>query len=223
MKNKFKHMKAFASWSGGKDCMLAAHRILKQNKIEITHLVNMCDTDDMHSRSHGIKKEFIQQQAKAINIALIQKAIDNSGYEACFKAVIQTLKEEGVEAGIFGDIYLMEHRTWIERVCKEMDITPLFPLWENDTNELLKEFIDEGFHSITVAINTNFLDHNWLGRNMDNSFYTDITALENIDPCAENGEYHSFVFDGPIFSDSIEINKGEVTHKNNHSFLELTL
>ena len=215
-------MKTFASWSGGKDCMLALYRTLQNSEHEVAYLVNMCDTDGEHSRSHGIKKSFIAEQAAALNIPIIQETTDFKGYETCFKSVINNLKKEGVAAGIFGDIYLMEHRTWIERVCMESGIQPIFPLWKNDTKELLKEFIDAGFRTLTVAVNTDKLNENWLGRVLDISFYNEITTMESIDPCAEDGEYHSFVFDGPIFSNPVSFSKGRVTKKNNHSFLELT-
>ncbi|GAO30720.1 hypothetical protein JCM15548_13026 [Geofilum rubicundum JCM 15548] len=116
-----------------------------------------------------------------MNIPIVQQATDFTGYESCFKAVIADLKKEGVTAGVFGDIYLVEHRKWIERVCKELDMDPIFPLWENDTKALLKEFIEEGFKAFTVAINTHKLDKNWIGRELDRSFFNDITTVEDID------------------------------------------
>ncbi len=214
-------MKAFASWSGGKDCMLAVYRQLQIKSNDVAYLVNMCDIDGIHSRSHRIKKSFIRLQAKAINIPIVQEAIDFRGYETHFKSVINKLKKEGVTAGIFGDIYLKEHRIWIERVCKELNIEPIFPLWENNTNSLLKEFIELGFKALTVAVNADKLDKNWIGRNLDLSFYHEITTMKNIDPCAENGEYHSFVYDGPIFSKPVKFEKGEIYKKDNHIFLPL--
>ena len=202
--------------------MLAVYRQLQSKSNEVACLVNMCDTDGEHSRSHGIKISFIRTQAEAMNIPIVQEATDARGYETCFKSVIADLKKEGVTAGIFGDIYLMEHRTWIERVCKEMDIEPIFPLWENDTKLLLKEFIDAGFKSLTVAVNTDKLNKGWIGRDMDISFYKEITAMENVDPCAEEGEYHSFVYDGPIFSNPVTFSKGETYRRHNHVFLPLS-
>jgi uncharacterized protein (TIGR00290 family) len=215
-------MKVFASWSGGKDCMLAVYRQLQKEGMEIACLVNMCNTDGEYSRSHGIRKSFIQDQAAAMNIPIVQEPTDIRGYETCFKSVINELKKEGVTAGIFGDIYLMEHRTWIERVCNELQIEPIFPLWENDTKTLLKEFIEAGFKALTVAENTNTLNENWIGRELDLSFYNEITSLENIDPCAENGEYHSFVYSGPIFSQPVKFEKGKIHQKDNNIFLQLS-
>ncbi|MFW5851715.1 MAG: diphthine--ammonia ligase [Bacteroidota bacterium] len=214
-------MKAFTSWSGGKDCMLALYRFLQNNEHEVAFLVNMCDSDGEHSRSHGIKKHFIAEQAAQLNIPIIQELTDFKGYEVCFKSVINELKKEGITAGVFGDIYLMEHRTWIERVCAELEIQAFFPLWENDTKVLLKEFIDVGFKALTVAVNANKLDKTWIGRDLNKSFFNDITSMDNIDPCAENGEYHSFVYSGPIFSNPVKFSKGEVYQKNHHFFLPL--
>ncbi|MEA3317245.1 MAG: diphthine--ammonia ligase [Bacteroidota bacterium] len=214
-------MKVFASWSGGKDCMLAVYRYLQTKGNKVAYLVNMCDADGEHSRSHGIKKKFIRRQAEAMNIPIIQEATDFRNYETHFKKLINELKKDGVTAGIFGDIYLLEHRTWIERVCKELDIEAIFPLWENDTKELLKEFIDMGFKALTVAVNTDKLNKNWIGRNLDLSFFDEITTMENIDPCAENGEYHSFVYAGPIFSNPVQFTKSETYKEDNHIFLAL--
>jgi uncharacterized protein (TIGR00290 family) len=214
-------MKVFASWSGGKDCMLALYRHLQTKGNDVAYLVNMCDADGKHSRSHGIKKSFIRRQAEAMNIPIIQKATDYRGYEAHLKSVINELKTDGVTAGIFGDIYLMEHRTWIERVCKELDIEPIFPLWGNDTKKLLKELINVGFKALTVAVNTDKLNENWIGRNLDLSFFDEITAMGNTDPCAENGEYHSFVYDGPVLEYPVKFTKGETYRKDNHIFLTL--
>lgn len=214
-------MKVFASWSGGKDCMLAVYRYLQTKGNEVACLVNMCSADGEHSRSHGIKKGFIRSQGEAMNIPIVQAATDFRGYETCFKEVVNELKKDEVTAGIFGDIYLMEHRIWIERVCKELDIEPIFPLWENDTKELLKEFIDVGFKALTVAVNTDKLNENWIGRDLDSSFFNEITALDNIDPCAEEGEYHSFVYDGPIFSNPVKLSKGSTYKKSNHIFQPL--
>jgi uncharacterized protein (TIGR00290 family) len=181
----------------------------------------MVDSKSDYSRSHGLKKQLVARQASALGINLIQQESDFSNYEPNFKQVIKTLKEKGVTGGVFGDIYLMEHRTWIERVCTEMDIKPFFPLWENDTRVLLNEFVNAGFKALTVSVNQSLLTQSWLGREIDESFSTDIIKLEGIDPCAENGEYHSFVYDGPIFQNSVSFEKGKEYSDNNHWFLEL--
>ena len=214
-------MKAFASWSGGKDCMLALYRFLKEADNFVECLVNMCDADGIHSRSHGIDKSWIRKQAGLMGIEIVQPVSDFEGYEKVFKNQISELKEKGVEAGVFGDIYLKEHRVWIERVCAEMQIEAIFPLWGEDTEDLLKEFIAEGFKTLVVAIRNDILDNSWLGRIIDNKFLSEIKKLDGIDPCAENGEYHSFVFDGPLFSKAINIVVGDKYGAGNHNFFKL--
>lgn len=214
-------MKVFVSWSGGKDCMLALYRIIQANNHRIFSLVNMCSANSEHSGSHGIKSEYIKSQAQQLNINIIQQPVDNKGYETNFKTVIQQLKTNGVEAGVFGDIYLQAHRDWIDRVCNEMEIKAIFPLWHNNTNDLLKEFIDYGFKTKVVSVNSNFLNKSWLGRDLDVDFLKDISKLPNIDACAENGEYHSFVYDGPIFNAPLLIERGNIRYENEHWLLNL--
>ncbi len=214
-------MKAFASWSGGKDCMLAVYRYLQTIDHEMACLVNMCDVDGEQSRSHGINKRFIRSQALAMNLPIVQPAVDARGYESCFKAVVNDLKKEGVTAGVFGDIYLVEHREWIERVCKELDIDPIFPLWGEETQALLKDFVELGFKALTVAVDKNKLNEHWIGRELDQSFFKDITAMADIDPCAEKGEYHTFVYDGPLFSHPVAFEKGKPYERGHHVFLPL--
>lgn len=214
-------MKVFASWSGGKDCMFAVYREIIKQENEVVCLVNMCEADGVYSRTHGLKRQLIANQAAAMNIPILQEFVGEEGYERSFKEAINQLKKQGVTGGIFGDIYLQEHRDWIERVCTEMAITPIFPLWKEETSNLLKEFINLGFKAFTVAINTQKLDEKWLNRELDESFYTEIIQLEDIDPCAEKGEYHTFVYDGPIFEKPVTFNKGDVYQKGKDAFIRL--
>ena len=216
-------MKAFVSWSGGKDCMLALHRFIKDKDNKVVCLVNMSNSEGTHSRSHGIKNNLVVEQAKSLEIPLIQKATERGNYESNFKDVISKLKSEGVTSGVFGDIYLEAHRVWIDRVCSEMGIEAIFPLWGESTEELLKEFISEGFETTVVAINNTKLGGDWLGRKIDNQFIEDILKLDGIDPCAENGEYHSFVFNGPIFNNSLNIKHGNTHSEESNTFIETTL
>jgi diphthine-ammonia ligase len=214
-------MKAFVSWSGGKDCMLALHRFLRNPENEAACLVNMCDNQSEQSRSHGLSRGIIGRQAKQLNIALIQERTSRSEYEANFKQVIGRLRKTGVTAGVFGDIYLMEHRSWIERVCQEAGVEAIFPLWGYSTTDLLNEFIAEGFQALTVSVRTSLLPESFLGRTLDERFLQDILALGQADPCAENGEYHSFVYDGPLFSAPVSFEKKRIYHQDHHQFLEI--
>lgn len=201
--------------------MLALYRALHNKEHEVSHLINMCDTDGGYSRSHGMRKHLIVEQAASIDIEIIQPKSDFKLYEFQFKAVIETLKGKGIRGGIFGDIYLQSHRDWIERVCSEMEIQPFFPLWDNNTSDLLYEFVNAGFKTIVVSVNAKNLPQSWLGRDIDYHFADDILKLDGIDPCAENGEYHSFVYDGPIFTKPVAISMGQQYFKDNHWFLDL--
>lgn len=201
--------------------MLALYRVKKEGKHHISCLVNMCDADSDKSRSHGLPKLLVYRQAKAMGIPIVQPVTSFQNYERVFKETIAKLKQEGVEGGVFGDIYLQEHRTWIERVCRDMDIEPIFPLWNFGTAELLQEFVSEGFTSMLVAINQKFLTEEWLGRKIDESFLKDIKTHPDIDPCAENGEYHSFVYDGPIFEKPVEFEIGNRYSEKDSFYLEV--
>jgi uncharacterized protein (TIGR00290 family) len=214
-------MNVFVSWSGGKDCMLALYRVKKEGKHQISCLINMCDADSDKSRSHGLPKLLVYRQAQAMGMRIIQPVTSFQNYESVFKETIAKLKQEGVEGGVFGDIYLMEHRVWIERVCREMEIEPIFPLWDFSTADLLQEFVSEGFTSMLVAINQKFLTEEWLGRKIDESFLKDIKSHPNIDPCAENGEYHSFVYDGPIFENPVDFEIGNRYVEKDSFYLEV--
>jgi uncharacterized protein (TIGR00290 family) len=201
--------------------MLALYRILKEKQHDVSHLINMCDADGEHSRSHGIKKHLIARQALFIGKEIVQPESDFRSYETNFKTAIENLKEKGITGGVFGDIYLQVHRDWIERVCSEMEIQPFFPLWENNTTGLVNEFVNSGFKTIVVSVNKHHLPQSWLGRDIDKNFIDDILKLEGIDPCAENGEYHSFVYDGPIFKRPVVFSQGQEYFQDNHWFLNL--
>ncbi|MBW1678556.1 MAG: diphthine--ammonia ligase [Deltaproteobacteria bacterium] len=212
-------MKAFVSWSGGKEASLAYYKTLKN--IEAVYLLNMISEDGRRSRSHGIDANCLRLQSEAIGIPIIQRRTSWQNYESEFKQVISDLKREEVKLGIFGDIDLQGHRDWVERVCKEMGVKAILPLWKERREKLLKDFINTGFKAIVVATQANLLGKEWLGRKIDEKFIEDLRALGNIDMCGEEGEYHTFVFDGPIFKDPLEITTGEKVLKDNHWFLEI--
>ncbi|ASB49573.1 Dph6-related ATP pyrophosphatase [Alkalitalea saponilacus] len=214
-------MSAFVSWSGGKDCMYAMHRFLLQSELPVSHLVNMCDETGLKSGSHGLDSALIKAQAEQLNVELVQKPTSKSQYRANFIETISKLKNEGVTTGIFGDIYLEAHREWIEEVCTEIGVTPVFPLWGMDTSELPDLFVADGYKSMVVAVRKEKLGEEWLGRIIDEKFVEDIKSLTEIDPCAEQGEYHTFVLDGPLFNKAVEYNINEKWEDECHLYLEL--
>lgn len=214
-------MKAFVSWSGGKDSCLSCYEAMQSKDIEISYLLNMISVDGKHSRSHGISSDLLRLQAKAIGIPIIQRKTAKKTYEKEFKKAVSCFKKENVKAGVFGDIDLQEHRDWIERVCNELGIKPVFPLWKRKRKKIMDEFIATGFHAIIVATNSEFLGENWLGRRIDREFLSDIERLGNVDICGEDGGYHTFVYDGPIFRKQVRFVEGKKMLREKNWFLEL--
>lgn len=213
-------LKAFCSWSGGKESALSLYRAKKEG-ISIKYLLNMITEDGKHSRSHGLSKGLLKQQAENIGIPILQPCSSWQTYESEFKKAVGQLKMEGIEIGIFGDIDMEEHRVWVERVGSECGIKPILPLWDSRRDKLLKEFIESEFSAIVVSVNTSFLGKEWLGRCVDNKFISDLKGIANVDICGEKGEYHTFVYNGPIFKKPMEIIiRGEIL-KDNYWFLEI--
>ncbi len=214
-------MKAFVSWSGGKESALSYYQAKKAG-IDVSYLLNMISEDGRHSRSHRIPSSLLRMQAKAIGIPIVQCSTSWKDYEEKFKKRIVMLKKEGIEMGFFGDIDIQKHRDWVENVCKDLGIRAILPLWKEEREKLINDFIKEGFKAIVVVTQANLLGKEWLERKIDYEFVKELKALGNIDICGEKGEYHTLVFDGPIFKKPIEMTTGEKIFKDNHWFLEIT-
>ncbi len=214
-------MKVFVSWSGGKETSLSCYRVMQKEDTKVSCLLNMISEDGRHSRSHGVNSALLKLQAEAIEIPLVQRKTTWKSYEKEFKKAVSDLKRQGIQAGVFGDIDLQEHRDWVERICKEVGIKPILPLWKEKREELLEEFIKAGFKAIVVTTNADFLGKEWLGREINNEFIKELKALGNIDLCGEKGEYHTFVYDGPIFRRPVEFAMGRKLLKDKHWFLGL--
>lgn len=216
-------MKAICSWSGGKDCCLAYYKAISGG-IDICHLLNFMSGDSQQSVSHGLDSELIALQAQAMGVSLIQKRVLWGTYEQCMKEVIEYLKQEGVTAEVFGDIYLQEHKDWLDRVCAELDMTPVFPLWQRDPEQLMEDFISAGFEAIVVSVKSDMMGREWLGRRVDRDF---VRALQQhsgevpIDVCGEKGEFHTVVLDGPVFEKRLVIEMGDVVEENGHFLLRI--
>ncbi len=214
-------MKAFVSWSGGKETSLACYKVMQNPGIEVAYFLNMISEDGRHSRSHGVSSKLLKLQAEAVGIPIIQRRTTWDTYEEVFKKAVLALKEKGVATGIFGDIDLQEHRDWVERVSRDVGIKPILPLWKEKREELLKEFIQAGFRAIIVSLRVDLLGKEWLGRRINEDFVNDLKKVGNIDLCGENGEYHTFVYDGPIFKRNIDILNTKKIKNDKHWFLDI--
>lgn len=213
--------KAFISWSGGKETSLACYRAMQNKNLKVEYLVNMVSEDGKRSRSHGLSSALLRAQSDALGIPIIQRKTTWENYEGVFKKAVSELKKEGIKIGIFGDIDLQEHREWIERVCREVGVKSLLPLWKEDREELLKEFIRIGFKAIVVATKADLLGKEWLGRQIDEELIKDLKKVNGVDLCGEKGEYHTFVIYGPLFKKQIKITKNKKVLRKNHWFLEI--
>lgn len=211
-------MRAFCCWSGGKESALSLYKARGQG-MDVKCLLNMISEDGKHSRSHGISSNILKRQAECMDIALIQPKSTWEDYEKEFKKSVSSL--DSIEGGVFGDIDMQEHRDWVERVCRDLGIVPVLPLWDKEREALLQEFIKVGFEAIVVATNAGFMGEDWLGRMVDREFIRDLKAIGNVDLCGERGEYHTFVFNGPIFKKAVEIKYGGKTLRDNHWMLEI--
>ena len=198
-------MSYISSWSGGKDSCFAYYRAIGEG-YDISHLLNFISKEYRRVSFHGTEAKLIQLQAEAIGIPLLQKETTGSGYEQEFKDAVKSLIPDGVTGMVFGDLYLQEQKDWVERVCRDLDIEAIEPLWRHGTERILLEFIDAGFEATIVSAKAELLDEKWVGHRVDREFLSHLKDT-NIDICGENGEYHTFVTNGPIFRKKIKITK----------------
>nr|MDO8099628.1 diphthine--ammonia ligase [Candidatus Njordarchaeota archaeon] len=199
-------MRVVSSWSGGKDSCLACYRAMLSGS-EVSYLLNFI-SKDKRCMSHGLDSKLMVAQSQAIGIPLIQREVAWDSYEDGFKAAIRELKQHGVEGAVFGDIDVQEHRDWVYRVCHDVGITPMEPLWGLNPERILTNFVDEGFEAIVVNAKADLFEEDWLGRKVDRIFLEDLRKLQSkhkIHICGEFGEYHTFVTDGPVFKDRLRI------------------
>jgi uncharacterized protein (TIGR00290 family) len=189
-------MKSFFSWSGGKDSMLALHRALDAGH-QVDALVAMFDETGERSRSHALPPHLLQAQADALGIPLVMRQASWADYEEVFTDQLRRFAARGITHGLFGDIDLQPHRDWEEKVCAAAGLTAVLPLWHEPRRALVDELLVLGYRARVVCVDARFLDASFCAREFDAAFISDLP--EDVDACGENGEFHSFVFDGPRF------------------------
>lgn len=212
---------AFCSWSGGKDSCLALHRAARRG-IRVSHLANMLIEDGSRSRSHGLRREVIEAQAAALGLPLVTAATSWAGYEEAFIGMLRGLWQQGVSAGVFGDIEGAPNRAWEEKVCAAAGMQAILPVWQEPRDLLLAELVDAGLEAIVVAANSRLLPPEILGRRLDRTLADELVAL-GVDACGENGEYHTVVVNGPLFSAPVRLQAGERVLRDGYWFLDLAV
>lgn len=211
-------MNYISSWSGGKDSCLACYKAILEG-FNVLYLVNFISREYKRVSFHGTEAELVRLQTEAIGIALLQKETTKGGYEQEFKEAVRSLSGNGIRGMVFGDIYLEEHKAWVERVCSELEIEAVEPLWGRNSEEVLSDFIDAGFEAVIVSAQSRFIGEEWIGRQVDKDFM-EYLKDKNIDVCGENGEYHTLVIDGPIFDKRIEIIESRTINRDGYWFLD---
>jgi len=206
---------AIFNWSGGKDSALCLYEILQEQKYEIVSFVTTVSQPYQRISMHGVRVELLDIQAERIGLPLLKISIPEmptmDTYDNTMASVLLEMKNKGVTVSVFGDIFLEDLRKYREDKLAELNLKGVFPLWKRPTHELIRKFIDSGFKAITTCVNDKYLDKSFVGRVIDDDFLNDLP--DGVDPCGENGEYHSFVFDAPFFSSPIPFEKGEIVYR----------
>jgi uncharacterized protein (TIGR00290 family) len=213
--------KVLLSWSGGKDSALAFHEISQDQRYEIVGLLTTVTEDYRRISMHGVREALLEQQARSIGLpvskVLISKNGSNEEYESQMKEVLLKFQQSGVSAVVFGDIFLEDIRKYREGNLARVGMKGVFPNWKKDN--LPQTFIYSGFKAIVTCVDAKALDKKFVGRLLDEEFLDELPA--SVDPNGENGEFHSFVFDGPIFQKKIDFILGEVVHRDGFYFCDL--
>ncbi|MFC5683545.1 Dph6-related ATP pyrophosphatase [Flavobacterium sp. MAHUQ-51] len=207
--------KALFNWSSGKDSALALYKILQNPEFKIDYLLTSVNQQFQRISMHGVRVELLQQQAESIKIPLeimeIPEMPTMEVYESVMQQTLEKLKNKGISYSVFGDIFLEDLRQYREDKLDTMGFEGVFPIWRIPTKDLIQEFISLGFQTVVVCVNERYLDKSFVGRIIDQQFIDDLP--ENVDVCGENGEFHTFCFDGPIFQKPIDFELGEIVYR----------
>lgn len=191
---------ALCSFSGGKDSCLALWHA-QRSGLNVRTLLVMFEERGERSRSHALPAQLLERQAGALGLELMMRNASWRSYESVFVDALKELKARGYDTAVFGDIDLQAHRDWEERVCAAAGIEPRLPLWQRDRGTLAREVIDAGFRSVVVCVDSKHLPDEFCGREYDAAFIADLPP--GVDACGENGEFHTFVYDGPNFANPV--------------------
>jgi uncharacterized protein (TIGR00290 family) len=210
-------------WSGGKDSAMALRALLPRRDLRVVALLTTVTEGYERISMHGVRRALLEWQADSIGLPLHEVRIPpqcvNAIYEARMKEALEQHYQNGVRKVAFGDIFLEDLRAYREKNLARMGMTAVFPIWKRDTHELIREFHAARFRSIAVCIDPRALDRSFAGRELDDSFFRDLPAT--VDPCGENGEFHTFVFAGPLFRESLAVRRGEVVERDSFVFCDL--
>ena len=208
-------VKTFFNWSGGKDSALALFKTLEDNTHEVNSLFTSINQELNRISMHGVRKSMLIKQTQSIGLPLtlleLSNDVDMASYDHQMKQAMDSFLDQGYMVSVFGDIFLEDLRSYRDKKLAQVGLKGHYPLWKRNTTELIREFIDLGFKTIIVAVNTSHLDKEFVGEELTLDLIREFPS--KVDPCGENGEYHTFVYGGPIFNKPIKFNKGEIVQK----------
>jgi len=211
------------SWSGGKDSCLALHDIQRARKYRVAALLTTVTRDYDRISMHGVRRVLLEKQADSLGLplhqVLISKDATNEEYEMKMGEAFSVYSGQGIDSIVFGDLFLEDIRTYREQFLARHNMRGLFPVWKRDTGRFIKEFVALGFKAVVTCVNSQLLDQSFAGRMIDEVFLSSLPS--HIDPCGENGEFHTFVFDGPTFARRVEFSLGEVVLRESFWFCDL--
>lgn len=207
--------KTVFNWSGGKDSAIALHQLLQNSEYSVERLLTSVNSAHDRITMHGVRRDLLELQAERIGIPLtilsLPEQPDMEEYNRLMSEKMNSLKKEGFTHSVYGDIFLEDLREYRIKQMENLGFEAVFPIWQNDTTELIHQFIDDGFKAITVCIKSDLLDKSFIGRVIDQDFVNDLP--KNVDPCGENGEFHTFVYDAPFYSSPVPFQKGEIVYR----------
>ena len=211
------------SWSGGKDSCMALQEILRTPNMRVEALLTTVTQDYDRISMHGVRRELLERQARSLGLPLelvhISKGATNEEYEKNTAAILTRHFERGIRSVVFGDLFLEDIRAYRQRLMAGLGMSGLYPLWQRDTSALIKNFVNDGFKTAIVCVDPSKLDPSFAGRVIDDRLLEDLPP--GVDPCGENGEFHTFVFDGPLFVEPVKFSFGEVVHRDGFWFCYL--
>jgi uncharacterized protein (TIGR00290 family) len=208
--------KVTISWSGGKDSAFALYKILLSGEYDVVHLHTVINPESRRVGLHGVHESLIEKQAEAIGLPLIKLYLPESSDHDIYKALMEKFYKncflEGLNGVVFGDIFLEDLRDFRLAMLKPAHLEGIFPIWKIDSSKLILDFLNVGFKTMLCAANSVYFDSHHLGKTITEDFVSGFS--DKIDVCGENGEFHSFVYDGPIFRFPIEVMLGDVVSKS---------
>jgi len=215
--------KVLLSWSSGKDSAWALRALRADPGVEVAGLFTTVNRQSNRVAMHAVRETLLEMQARALGLPLTKVYIPdpctNAEYESAMTGAMEDARSAGIEAIAFGDLFLEDIRRYREEKLSATGIEPIFPLWGSDTRQLAREMVEEGLRAIVTCVDLKQLDRSFLGRVFDSAFVDELP--EQVDPCGENGEFHTFVYAGPMFAQALPVAPGKAMERDSILFIDV--